>query len=132
MTVTYTQHLVWNRSASGAPQLNRPYAEVVLTGPKRSVRLWCLVDSGADYIQLNQTVATKAGITSFDSTQSVSTAAGGTTTLQVLDNADLSVEGTGLIDTCFFGSNTIPILGRITFLNAFTDVGFDAKGWMYA
>jgi hypothetical protein len=129
-TVTYLTHLPWNRTGAGAPKDNRPYAEVVLNGPKASPRIWCLVDSGADLIQLNSSFASTAGISLTSAvTQTVQTASGGSATVYELKSVSFDVEGKTRSDTCYFGSNSVPILGRVTFLNAF-DVGFDVNGWM--
>jgi hypothetical protein len=129
MNVTYAAHYPWNRSGSGAPATNRPYAEIVLKGPMGSPRIWCLVDSGADHIQVNRSFAKTAGIAATGS-QTVSTAAGGTTTVDVASSVNFTVEGIATTQQCFFGNNSVPILGRVTFLNVFADVGFDATGWM--
>jgi len=126
--VTYSNHYVWNQTRQGAPQDNRPYAEVVLTG-QTSVRIWCLVDSGADRIQLNQSFANNVGIALPATTQQVQTASGGNTNVYSVSNVSLSIEGKNISDTCLFGNNTTPILGRVTFLNAFK-VGFDKQGWL--
>ena len=130
ISVTFASHFPWNRPSPGAPSSNRPYAEVYLHGPSAAVRLWCLVDSGADRIQVNRSHAATAGLSLSKATpRSMQTASGGTTSVDELQNVTLTIEGTHSVDTCYFGSNQTPILGRVTFLNAF-DVGFDKKGWM--
>jgi aspartyl protease len=129
-TVTYSTHFPWNRTATTAPQDNRPYAEVVLVGPHASPRIWCLVDSGADLIQLNRSFANTAGLNlATAASKTVHTAAGTTTTVDELQNVQFDVEGKTLTDTCLFGGNSVAILGRVTFLNAF-ELGFDLQGWM--
>lgn len=130
LQVTYTNAYPWNRSNPLAPQKNRPYAEVIVQGSQASPRIWCLVDSGADHIQLNRSVAGSAGIAT-TSTITVSTAAGGSATLDVANSVTFSVEGRSVTGRCYFGSNTVPILGRVSFLNAFANVGFGTKDWMH-
>lgn len=99
----------------------------VLKGPKNSPRIWCLVDSGADFIQLDKSFANTAGIVlGAGVTRSIQTASGGSVPVDELQNIDFDVEGTSVKDTCLFGTNSISILGRVTFLRAF-DVGFDKK-----
>jgi hypothetical protein len=128
--VNYGMHYPWNRPNPHAPSDNRPYAEIVLKGPNNSPRIWCLVDSGADFILLDKSFANTAGIVlGAGATQIILTASGGSVSVQQLQNIDFVVEGTSLKDTCLFGTNSISILGRVTFLRAF-DVGFDKKGWM--
>lgn len=128
--VNYATHFPWNRTGTNAPQDNRPYAEVVLRGQSASPRIWCLVDSGADTIQLNKSFANTAGISLTNAAQKTfQTASGGTTTVDELQNVTFDVEGKPLTATCLFGTNTVPILGRVTFLNAF-EVGFDLNGWL--
>ena len=124
----YANHYPWNRSAPGAPATNRPYAEVVLSGPKASPRIWCLVDSGADRIQVNRSFGSTAGIP-YTGSLTVATAAGGTSTIDVAGPVTFTVEGVPGNDTWYFGNNSIPMLGRITFLNVFTGVGFDTHEW---
>jgi hypothetical protein len=127
-TVNYSVHFPWKRP--GAPQYNRPYAEVILHGTQNSPRIWCLVDSGADYTQLNNSFANTAGLNlATAAVQTYQTAAGGSTTASLIPNVRLDVEGKTITDTCLFGNNNTPILGRGTFLTAF-DVGFDVNGWM--
>jgi predicted aspartyl protease len=128
ITVTYSNHYVWNQQRQNAPQQNRPYAEVVLKGPNGSQRIWCLVDSGADRIQLEQQFANNVGITLPPAQTSVRTS-GQSTNVYVVNNVNLEIEGTQITDTCLFGTNSTPILGRVTFLNAFA-AGFDKKGWL--
>lgn len=130
VNVSFVTHFAWNRPSAGAPHSNRPYAEVHLHGPTQLVRLWCLVDSGADRIQLERSSAGAAGLSlAGATTRNMQTASGGTTSVAILPNVTLTIEGNTITDTCYFGSNRTPILGRVTFLNAF-DVGFDKKGWM--
>ena len=129
-TVTYGTHYPWNCSAPGAPADNRPYAEVVLNGPYASPRIWCLVDSGADSIQIDTAFGTTAGVgIGTGTTTTVVTASGGSVTVEEIPNLSLTIEGTALTDSCLFATGGIPILGRVTFLRAF-EVGLDKKGWM--
>jgi predicted aspartyl protease len=113
---------------------NRPWADVEL-GPSsgRSVTLKCLVDTGADYLQINAADASIAGISLANSTpQPISTAAG-TTTLQLVTGVTISIEGGAhinvdvLVDTS--NSTKPPLLGRTALLKPF-DVGFDPTQWM--
>jgi hypothetical protein len=127
-TVSYQAHFPWNRRVSGAPATNRPYAEVIL-GASPGVRIWCLVDSGADRIQVDRAFARQAGLSLANATRkTMATAGGGTTTVDALAGVNLTIEGKAIVDDCYFGANATPLLGRITFLNAF-DVGFDGSGW---
>lgn len=129
VTVTYLVHHPWNRPSPGAPASNRPYAEVRIHGPKASPRIWCLVDSGADHLQLSRAFAATAGI-GFTGSRTVSTA-GGKVTLDETNPTSLEVEGYSSSELCLFGSSSVQILGRVTFLNVFDAVGLDAKGWMF-
>lgn len=130
LNFSFVTHFPWNRPDPLAPSSNRPYAEVILHGPRKSVRLWCLVDSGADRIQLKRSHAQSAGISLNGAIKkTMRTASGGATNVDVVTNIGLTIEGTQTTDTCYFGNNSTPILGRVTFLNAF-DVGFNKTGWM--
>lgn len=129
-TVTYAVHHPWNRTS--APQVNRPYAELTLNGPNGAVRIWCLVDSGADRVLLDRQFGQQVGINFAVATPLVcQTASGASITVDQVANVSLTVEGKSLTDTCLFATSTgTPLLGRITALNAF-DFGFDPHGWLH-
>ena len=113
---------------------NRPWADVSLN-PLVSpvVTLKCLVDTGADYLQINQADAIHAGISLVGATPtSVSTVAG-STTLQLVTGVKVSIEGSKiltvdvLVDTT--NSTKPPLAGRLLLLAAF-DLGFDISQWL--
>ena len=127
-TVTFTTRHPWNRSAPNAPQVNRPYAEV-LVGPNR-LRVWCLVDSGADKIMLDAGMASPAGVSLTGATSYTVTTAGGPVTVDEVTGVQLEIEGVPITDDCLFAPGAMPLLGRVTFLNAF-QVGLDPQGWLH-
>jgi hypothetical protein len=59
------------------------------------------------------------------------TATGGQASLNEVANMTMDIEGIKVTGKCFFGNNSINILGRITFLNTFAELGFDTNGWMH-
>ena len=128
-TVSFATHLPWNRSATNAPQVNRPYAEV-LVGPNR-LRVWCLVDSGADKIMLDSGLAGQAGVSLAGTPSYPVTTAGGLVTVNEVTGVSLEIEGNPITDDCLFAPGAMPLLGRVTFLNAFKGVGLDINGWLY-
>ncbi len=128
VTLSFAAHHVWNRPLAQAPQENRPYAEVRV-GPNR-VRVFCLVDSGADRILLDSAIAASAGISlAGASTYSVQTV-GGPLVVDEVAGVALEIEGRAATDTCLFAAGAMPLLGRVTFLGVF-DVGMDASGWLH-
>jgi predicted aspartyl protease len=124
-TVTY----VVSKPYSG----NRPWADVQLNPAAAGPTLKCLVDTGADYLQINAADATAAGFSLAGATpQPVSTAAG-KATLQKVTGVKVSIESSKpltvdvLVDTT---NSTKPFLaGRQLLLAAF-DVGFNTAEWL--
>jgi predicted aspartyl protease len=128
-TIAFAAHHPWNRSQPGAPQDNRPYAEV-LVGPNRA-RIFCLVDSGADRILLDSGFAAKAGVNLGAASRYRVQTVGGPITVDEVTSVALEIEGIALTDTCLFAVGAMPLLGRVTFLNAFK-AGFDPHGWLHS
>jgi len=126
--VTFLNVYPWNRA--GGPAHNRPYAEVKLIGPAGTRKIWCLVDSGADRMLVDAAFAGPLGIPLAGPTIPLATASGATVYAHEVANVDLEIEGVACKDTVRFLAGAIPLLGRVTFLNAFTDVGLDAGNWM--
>jgi predicted aspartyl protease len=124
-------HYPWNRTGINAPQDNRPYAEVMLHYSGQTARVWCLVDSGADHTQVNSGFGKKLGIKYSSKKTTITTATGGQASLNEVTNMSMDIEGIRVTGKCFFGNNSIDILGRITFLNTFAELGFDTNGWMH-
>lgn len=112
---------------------NRPYADVILNpsfpgGPTHK----CLVDTGADYLQLPASAAPLAGISLIGAAPtSVSTVAGATT-LQLVKGVDVDIEGYSVtVDVLFDPTNSsLPIAGRQLLLKAF-DLGFNNTHWLW-
>ena len=112
---------------------NRPYADVVLSpGVGGSATHKCLVDTGADYLQLPASAAAPAGISlSGASTAKVTTVAG-TVNLQRVNGVLVEIEGYRVtVDVLFDSTNAAsPIAGRQLLLKAF-DIGFNATDWLW-
>lgn len=127
--VTYDEHRNWGRF--GFQQDFRPYEEVVLYGPMNHTRLWCLVDSGADDLQIHRSFASKLGINlqTQGQVEPVQTASGSVIKVTRVKNVDVEIEGRGIKVDCLFGLNKTPILGRTAILTAL-DFGFDVNGWL--
>jgi len=64
VSVTYDEHRDWGRPGHQhmLPYRNRPFEEITIHGPMDSKRLWCLVDTGADRLQVHTSVAKRIGI----------------------------------------------------------------------
>ena|ERR1700730_5662553 len=129
--VTYDEHRKW-----GYPKNrdNRPYTEIELVGPSGSVRIWALIDTGADTIQLDENFATQVGLyPANNGTQtSVQTAGGAPVQLYELSNVEIIIEGRTIFEDCLFSApnSNDHLLGRNTFLAAM-DVGLDLRGWLF-
>lgn len=128
---TLPNHYPWNRSGKKAPQVNRPYAEVVIHYNGKKERVWCLVDSGADQLQVDSSFGSALGVP-MKSPVIVTMADGSTTTMHMESGISIEVEGQAAKSDCYFAGNNVNVLGRITFLNTFVELGFDINGWMHS
>lgn len=110
---------------------NRPFTDVKLNPTySGSPTHKCLVDTGADFLQLPISAAAKAGLSMATATlYSVSTASG-TVTLQRLNGVTVEIEGKAVtVPVLFDPTNTAPLLaGRGVLLSAF-DIGMQPKAW---
>jgi predicted aspartyl protease len=108
---------------------NRPYADLILHGPRgRFPLVRALVDTGADYAQLDAWAAQQVGITLPAVGQTVATA-GGTTTLAKA-YADLEVFGTTIRVPVLFGPGANPLLGRHALFQLVQEAGFGTQRWL--
>ena len=129
-SVHYGNSYPWNRSSG--PKTNRPYSEVEITGPSGTVRVWCLVDSGADLILLDAAIASTCGIALSGpgtTLRTLMTASGAGLSVTEVAGVRLVVDGKPHTDDVRFAVGGLALLGRVTFLNAFGDLGFDVSGW---
>jgi hypothetical protein len=128
--ITFDGHYAWGHPTRGGNYAHRPYAEVIVTGPAGYERIWCLIDTGADFTILDDAVVTNIGAT-YVGPHPIS-GVGGSVTLEEYSGIDLEVESkktTGR--TCLFGTNVgDPLLGRGDVLSTIR-LGFDRKGWLY-
>lgn len=108
---------------------NRPMAEVTLVGPTGSVRLWAVVDSGADYSQVSAADANAAGINVAGAPSASVLGATGSVSLPQVPNVQINVEGISTTADVIVGG-TQPLLGRQSFLAAIK-FGMDDAGWLY-
>jgi hypothetical protein len=127
---TFPNHYPWNRPGTTAPQDNRPYAEVVIHYNGKKERVWCLVDSGADKLQVDISFGNALGVP-MNAPVTVTMADGSTTSMNMVAGISIEVEGQTSKSDCYFGSNNVNLLGRVTFLNTFAELGFDINGWMH-
>ncbi|WP_306393606.1 hypothetical protein [Telluria beijingensis] len=113
---------------------NRPYADVRLVGSpgyQNTVTHKCLVDTGADYLQLPALAATAAGLDLSRATpRAVGTAGGMVMSLLFLKKVAVMVEGRRIeIAVLFDPTNTaLPLAGRNAVLTPF-NIGFDDQAW---
>jgi predicted aspartyl protease len=116
---------------------NRPYADVVLrNGSVKSPTHKCLVDTGADYLQLPSGAATAIGLGAVLNTAvptPVRTASGsGSATMVLAKGLTVEVEGYLVtVDILFNPLNIGPaVLGRQALLAA-VEAGFNASEWLW-
>jgi len=129
VTITFTDRYAWGGAATNYN--NRPYTWMRVHGPAGTYDLWALVDTGADYLMLETAVANSVGISLGNAnTITVNLAGGGTTSLQLVQNVRITVEGKSANVDALFGSHGTPLLGRTAIIPAI-DFGIDNIGWLY-
>ncbi|MEO6721330.1 MAG: retropepsin-like aspartic protease [Ferruginibacter sp.] len=112
---------------------NRPYAEVLIYGNNgKKKRLFCLVDTGADDIQIHEDIATELDIdlNTEATVDTIETASGGQSQVYTVPNIKMEVEGATINEDLIFGSNSIPLIGRRTILTAY-EIGFKPTKWLF-
>jgi predicted aspartyl protease len=112
---------------------NRPYADVVIKSKKRKTSTFkCLVDTGADYLQLPISAAKQASISLTAATPKDVTTVAGSTTLLFVTGVNVEIEGCPVtVDILFDQTNsTSPLAGRQLLLAAF-ELGFDVRQWLW-
>lgn len=113
---------------------NRPYADVRLVdlaGLQNSATHKCLVDTGADYLQLPALAAQAAGLDLSNATvHQVGTAGGKVVQLLLMRQVRVVIERRRIeVDVMFDPSNTaLPLAGRNVLLTPF-NIGFDDRAW---
>jgi predicted aspartyl protease len=119
----------------------RPVADVVVnrTGPT----LHCLVDTGADYMQIPASLTTAVGLDAAykaaqvsGSTRTVTTASGHTIAMVLVRGIDVEIDGyiCSGVDILFDPGGGPLLLGRQAFLRASPkwESGFDDANWFFS
>lgn len=119
-------HRNWGKNI----QDNRPYIETIIYGATgKYVRLYCLVDSGADYTMLSESIVINLGYDLSKATNlSIVNASGVFNNARLLENVDCEVCGKRFSTSCIIAPNSLPLLGRGTLLRSM-DFGFNIHGW---
>lgn len=114
---------------------NKPYADVLLigSGPASQRTFKCLVDTGADYLQLPATAAVSAGISLQNGSQQNVRTAAASVTMTLVTGVPIEIEGVPVIVDVLFhpSANSPALLGRTALLAAF-DAGFTPTDWLSA
>ena len=112
---------------------NRPWADVLLAPLGAAVTLKCLVDTGADHLQINALDASAAGFSLAAATPVTITSAAGSGVLQKISAVQVSIEGskTLIVDVLVDTTNSTKpqLAGRGLLLAAF-DIGFNTSEWL--
>jgi predicted aspartyl protease len=111
---------------------NRPYADVLLiNGPSRSTTYKCLVDTGADYLQLPASAGGSIGLSFGSAAVTTITTAAGSVNMHLVSGVTVEIERKRVsVDVLFDPANaTMPIAGRQLLIKAF-DVAFNSSEWL--
>lgn len=107
---------------------------IEINGPTGNAAFFALMDSGADYLQLSESVALAVGLNLKSAThKNLQIADGSLITLPFLTGVDVVIEGNAVqVDALFVpkGNNVTPLIGRTAILHAIK-FGMDDKGWLY-
>ncbi len=111
---------------------NRPYADVRLNPKSGSPTYKCLVDTGADYLQLPASAAAASGLSLKTAIPHPVTTAGGTAVLSRLPAVAVNIEGqTVTVDVLFDPTNkSPPLAGRGVLIAAF-ELGVRSRDWIW-
>ncbi|WP_031437441.1 aspartyl protease family protein [Methylobacter tundripaludum] len=113
---------------------NRPYSNITLLGVGgcSDVNFSALVDTGADYLQLPQSAAIKAGINLDGAHPTPVHGATGTAFLLFVSAVRVEVEGKVVVVDAFFDptNSSSALLGRQCLLTA-VEAGFKASEWLW-
>lgn len=129
-SISFDDEYLWGSKANNSSQ--RPYCEVTVWRNKNPYRVWCVVDSGADRLQLDSAIAHHLGIPLTSSTSlSVQMADGSKTSYDLVQNVDIEMEKENVSVDILFKNAIPPLLGRTAFLKAIA-VAIDNTGWLYS
>ncbi len=103
--------------------LSRPWTEVKVTIAGASHRIWCLLDTGADFTVLDLGTAAKVNVDPSLLPKASPSSAGGTVPMRLCTGVQLEFVGATVATSVLFGNITVPLLGRPDLLNGI-GVGF--------
>lgn len=110
---------------------NRPYADIILNPSHRnSPTHKCLVDTGADFLQLPMSAVTASGLRTSSASRHTILTAGTSASMLRIDNIPAEIEGYSVTVTVLLDptNQAPPLAGRGILLAAF-DVGFQPAAW---
>jgi predicted aspartyl protease len=128
VTVTYGKQLNWGTATNYGSQ--RPYTHIDVHGPAGTASVWTLIDTGADYLALEDTIANKLNIDLTKAPKiSIAIAVGSAVQLPLVQ-VDVTIEGFRVSVDAVFGAIPTPLLGRLPIIAAMK-FGMDGKGWLH-
>jgi predicted aspartyl protease len=130
LTVTYRHRIAWRSRENDTS--NRPFCRIrVHGGPGPGGEdLWGLLDTGADYLMLENDVARTLGINLEKCSLVRVTLASGQEVHLPLKRVDMTIRGKRVPVDALFGVTGTTLVGRTAILGAM-DFGIDMRGWLY-
>ena len=126
--INFTHQYLWGTTANNSS--NRPYSEVRITGTAGTVRLWSIMDTGADYMQFEPAVATAAGISTAAAAMTTIQGATGTASMPLVSAVSVEIEGNPVSVEALVGGSGRAVVGRRAIITAI-EFGMDQHGWLY-
>lgn len=110
---------------------NRPHVDLILFCPAGPVQIKnALVDTGADYTQVDLGVASQAGLAPHQQGVPISLATAGGAVSAYLMRVTVEVLGHQVGMQVCFAPNANPLLGRQGIFSVMDDVGFTPGDWL--
>lgn len=132
VTIDFDSRYLWRSPANNIS--NRPMSCITIHGQgQSSIPLFAIVDSGADYLQVEAQVAITLNL---DMSKAISYSLMSSNGIQsiypLLPGVSVTMEGKRVATTNLLlgPPNVVPIIGRTAFLAAI-EFGMDRQGWLY-
>lgn len=129
LTVTYRRRIAWRSHENDSS--NRPFCRIRVHGPGPGGEdLWGLLDTGADYLMLENDVARTLGINLKNCPIDKVLLASGQEVELPRKKVNVTIRGKRIPVDAIFGITGTTLIGRTAILGAM-DFGIDMRGWLY-
>jgi hypothetical protein len=140
VVITYNDRIAWG--SPGTNFRNSPHTSIQVHGPApggvplhgptgRGVPLWGLLDTGADHLMVEKSVAKQIGIDDLSTyPKTMVRVASGASIPCFLVDVEITMIGRRFVVPAVFGISNATLIGRSAILTGF-DFGIDGLGWLH-